>query len=122
MNLSTLRTHCLAKPGTTEERPFGPDILVFKVMGKMFALTGDEPEPSSVNLKCDPDDGLALRNQFVGVREGYHMNHRHWITVDLKSDVPDGLLVELINDSYDLVVTKLPKKDRETLKSLLIQK
>jgi predicted DNA-binding protein (MmcQ/YjbR family) len=84
----------------------------------MFALTGDEPEPKSVNLKCDPDDGLALRNQFDGVHEGYHMDHRHWITVDLNSDVPDGLLYELINDSYDLVVAKLPKKDREALKTL----
>ena len=119
MNLTTLRTHCLAKPGTTEERPFGPDTLVYKVMGKMFALTGDDPEPQSVNLKCDPDDSLALRSQFKGIREGYHMDHRHWITVELDSDIPHGLLLELINDSYDLVVAKLPKRDRETLKSLL---
>jgi predicted DNA-binding protein (MmcQ/YjbR family) len=115
MNLKTIRTHCLSKPRTTEERPFGPDTLVYKVMGKMFALTGDEPNPQSINLKCDPDDSLALRFQFKGVREGYHMNKRHWITVDLNGDVPESLIFELIDDSYALVVNRLRKKDRERL-------
>ncbi len=119
MNLDTLRNHCLAKPGTTAELPFGPGTLVFKVMGKMFALTGDEPQPESINLKCDPNDALALRDQFEGVKEGYHMNKRHWITLTFNTDVPDGLIFELIDDSYDLVVAKLTKRDRETLKSLL---
>lgn len=118
MNLYTLRAHCLAKPGTTEELPFGPETLVYKVMGKMFALTSDDLDLKSINLKCDPDDSLALRNQFEGVREGYHMDKRHWVTVMFNSDVPDGLIFELINDSYDLVVAKLPKKDREALKAI----
>lgn len=79
LNLQAVRDHCLAKPGTTEERPFGPDTLVFKVMGKMFALTGDDDPPRSLNLKCDPDEALALRAQFSGVQPGYHMNKKHWI-------------------------------------------
>ncbi len=115
MNLPTLRAHCLAKPGTTEEHPFGPDTLVYKVMGKMFALTGDELDPKSVNLKCDPDDALFFRAQFEGIREGYHMDKRHWITVDLHGSVPETLIFELIDDSYELVVKGLRKKDREQL-------
>jgi predicted DNA-binding protein (MmcQ/YjbR family) len=120
MHLPTLRTYCLAKPGTTEERPFGPDTLVFKVMGKMFALTGDELEPNSVNLKCDPDDALFFRNQFEGITAGYHMDKRHWITVDLKGSVPETLIFELIDDSYEMVVAKLPRKDREALKTIRV--
>ena len=115
MNLHTLRTYCLAKPGTIEERPFGPDTLVYKVMGKMFALTGDELDPKSVNLKCDPDDAIFFRTRFEGIREGYHMDKRHWITVDLQGSVPESLIFELIDDSYELVVKGLRKKDRDQL-------
>jgi predicted DNA-binding protein (MmcQ/YjbR family) len=85
-------------------------------MGKMFALTSDEPRPESVNLKCDPDDALFFRNQFVGVKPGYHMNKKHWNTVSLIGDVPDSLLREMIDDSYELVVAGLPRKLREELK------
>ena len=116
MNLTTLRTHCLAKPGTTEERPFGPDTIVFKVMGKMFALADDHPIPESVNLKCDPDDALFFRNHFEGIRPGYHMDKRHWITVQLDGSVPEALIFELMDDSYELVVKGLKKKDRDRLK------
>jgi predicted DNA-binding protein (MmcQ/YjbR family) len=118
VNLTSFRTYCLAKPGTTEERPFGPDTLVFKVMGKMFALTGDEPTPASVNLKCDPDDALFFRQKFEGVRPGYHMDKKHWNTVDLNGDVPDSLIYEMIDDSYELVVKGLRKKDRDALMGL----
>ncbi|GAB4578018.1 MAG: MmcQ/YjbR family DNA-binding protein [Anaerolineales bacterium] len=118
MNLPTLRTYCLAKPGTTEERPFGPDTLVYKVMGKMFALTGDELEPQSVNLKCDPDDALFFRHHFEGIQAGYHMDKRHWITVDLTGSVPESLIFELIDDSYELVIKGLRKKEREVLAKL----
>ena len=117
MNLAALRTHCLAKAGTTEERPFGPDTLVFKVMNKMFALCGDEPQPAFVNLKCDPDDALALRAQFEGIKPGYHMDKRLWNSVYLVDDVPDGLIFELIDDSYELIVASLPKKARKKLES-----
>ena len=115
MNLEALRTYCLSKPATTEDRPFGPDTLVFKVMGKMFALTGDEPDPPSVNLKCDPDDALSFRNQFEGVKPGYHMDKKHWNTIELNGDVPESLIFEMIDDSYELVVKGLRKKEREQL-------
>ena len=115
MDLAHLRTHCLAKPGTTEERPFGPDTLVYKVMNKMFALCSDDPQPGFVNLKCDPDDALFFREQFPGVTPGYHMDKRLWNSVSLAGDVPESLVCEMIDDSYDLVVASLPKKVRETL-------
>jgi predicted DNA-binding protein (MmcQ/YjbR family) len=118
MNLKSLRTYCLAKPGTTEERPFGPDTLVFKVMGKMFALVGDNPHPESVNLKCDPDDALFFRQKFEGVKPGYHMNKKLWNTVDLNGDVPETLIYKMIDDSYELVVNGLRKKDRDALRGL----
>lgn len=115
MNLIKLRAHCLAKPGTTEERPFGPDTLVFKVMNKMFALCGDDPEPEFVNLKCDPDDALFFRQKFDGVQPGYHMDKRRWNSVYLTGDVPESLILEMIDDSYDLVVAGLPGKLRAQL-------
>jgi predicted DNA-binding protein (MmcQ/YjbR family) len=117
VDLHHLRTHCLAKPGTTEERPFGPDTVVFKVMNKMFALCGDDPQPAFVNLKCDPDDALFFRENFEGVKPGYHMDKRLWNSVYLQSDVPETLVREMIDDSYDLIVASLPKKDRNTLES-----
>lgn len=116
LDLAHIRRHCLALPGAEETWPFGPDTLVFKVLGKMFALTAFEPEPSSINLKCDPADSLALQAEFPGIRPGYHMNKRHWITVDLNGSVPTGLVRELIDDSYALVVRGLPKADRERLR------
>ena len=115
MDLHALRTYCLAKPGTTEERPFGPDTLVYKVMGKMFALSGDELQPEYVNLKCDPDDAMFFRSQFEGVRPGYHMNKRLWNSVYLASDVPESLIREMIDDSYELVAAGLPRKLKEKL-------
>ena len=115
MELAKIRTHCLARPGTTEERPFGPDVLVFKVMGKMFTLTDAEPPPKSMNVKCDPDDCRALRAQFEGIIPGYHMDKRHWVTVQFNSDVPEKLALELIDESYDLVVATLPKKVQQEL-------
>ncbi len=122
MNLIALRNHCLAKPGVTEERPFGPETLVFKVMGKMFALTGDEPQPRSINLKADPDEALALRAEFEGVLPGYHMNKKHWNTVLLQADVPEVSICEMIDDSYFLVVNRLPKADRAAIVRQLDQK
>ena len=115
MNLAELRSYCVAKPGTTEERPFGPETIVFKVLGKMYALTGDESQPESINLKCDPDDAIFFRHQFDGVRPGYHMNKVHWNTVDLTGDVPDSLIREMIDDSYELVTEKLPRRLRDEL-------
>jgi predicted DNA-binding protein (MmcQ/YjbR family) len=117
MNLDDLRAICIAKPGTTEERPFGPDTVVFKVMNKMFALCGDDPQPEFVNLKSDADDALFFREKFDGVKPGYHMDKRTWNSVYLVSDVPESLVREMIDDSYDLIVASLPKKVRSTLES-----
>lgn len=112
MDIETLRQYCLAKPATTEGLPFGNDTLVFKVAGKLFALAGMDAIPPTVNLKCDPQRALELRDRYLAVRPGYHMNKRHWNTVELESDLTDEELRELIDHSYALVVEGLPKKVR----------
>ena len=109
--------YCLSKKGVTEELPFGPDVLVFKVMGKMFALT-DVDEFESVNLKCDPEKAIELREQYEFVQPGYHMNKAHWNTVEMNWDVDDQLVKSWIDDSYDLVVQKLPRKLRQEMENL----
>ena len=117
MDLDLLREYCLSKAGTTEELPFGPDTLVFKVMGKMFALT-DVDRFTSINLKCEPEKAIELREQYPGVKAGYHMNKKHWNTITSVSDVPIDLHFELIDLSYDLVVKGLKRKDRDLLEQL----
>lgn len=109
MNIETFRQLCLEKPGATEETPFGPDTLVFKVAGKMFALT-DLNDFESVNLKCDPERAMELREEHEGIMPGYHMNKRHWNTVLTNGSVKDALVRELLDQSYGLVVAALPKK------------
>ena len=115
MNINNLRLYLLAKPGTSEETPFGPGTLVYKVMGKMFALTQDLENPESINLKCDPDYALALRAQYPAIRGGYHMNKRHWNTVAFDGSIPKDLLFDMIDDSYALVVAGLKKSQKEFL-------
>ena len=115
MHLDTFRDLCLAQPGATEDQPFGPDTLVFKVAGKMFALLNVERLPPAVNLKCDPERALELREAYIGVRPGYHMNKRHWNTVELKGDVPSSVIRDLVEHSYALVVAGLTKRLRDTL-------
>ncbi|MFZ1617688.1 MAG: MmcQ/YjbR family DNA-binding protein [Flavobacteriales bacterium] len=114
MNIEQFRQLCLEKPGTTEETPFGPDTLVLKVMGKMFALT-DMNSFESVNLKCDPERAVALREEHDGITPGYHMSKVHWNTVTTDGRVKDSLLRELLDHSYALVVAALPKKVRAEL-------
>lgn len=114
MNIEDFRLYCLAKPNVTEELPFDENTLVFKVAGKMFALT-DIHRFDGVNLKCDPDRAIELRERFQGVQPGYHMSKVHWNTVKINTDVSDKLLFELIDHSYNLVVSKLPKKTRLNL-------
>lgn len=113
MDLAQFREYCLEKPGVTEGTPFGPDVLVFKVGGKMFALAAFDEVPCRVNLKCDPDLALDLRDRFDQVTPGYHMNKRHWNTVEIESGVPDGELRKMIDHSYELVVRTLPKSKAE---------
>lgn len=118
MDIETFRDYCLAKKGVEETFPFDEVTLVFKVMGKMFALTGLDKEEFSVNLKCDPEYSEELRESYEHIQPGWHMSKKHWNTVYFEEDVPDKLLVELIDHSYDLVVSKLKKGDREFLKSI----
>ena len=109
MNLAQFREYCLSKPRATEGTPFGPDVLVFKVGGKMFALAALDEMPTTVNLKCDPDWALDLRDRYEQVRPGYHMNKKHWNTVEIDGSIPDAELRKMIDHSYDLVVETLPK-------------
>lgn len=111
MNIESFRAHCLAKKGVTEEFPFDNSTLVFKVMGKMFALT-DVEEFSGVNLKVVPEEGAALRDQYSFIQGAYHMNKKHWITVATAEAIPDKLFKKLIDDSYALVVSGLTKSKK----------
>ena len=107
MDLAQFREYCLSKPRATEETPFGPDVLVFKVACKMFALATLDEVPTTVNLKCDPDLALDLRDRYEQVTPGYHMNKKHWNTVEIGSGIPDAELRKMIDHSYDLVTKRL---------------
>lgn len=113
MNIETLRDYCIRLPFVSEECPFGPETLVFKVMGKVFLLTGLDEEELSFNVKCDPEKAAELREHYPCVQPGYHMNKKHWNTVHADGSVSDELLKSWINHSYEMVVAGLPKKDRE---------
>ena len=115
MNAESFREYCLSKPAATEGTPFGPDNIVFKVEGKMFALLALDEVPLAVNLKCDPDLALEWRDRYEQVQPGYHMNKKHWNTVVLDGVIPEKEVRKMIDDSYDLVVQSLPKAKREKL-------
>jgi predicted DNA-binding protein (MmcQ/YjbR family) len=116
MNLETFREYCLSKKGVTEELPFGPDTLVYKVMGKMFALTGFDF--LSVNLKNFPEKNQELRAEYHAVIPGFHMNKQHWNTVTFDGSIKDALLREWIDESYKIVVSSLTKKMQDELKNI----
>jgi predicted DNA-binding protein (MmcQ/YjbR family) len=107
MRPADLRRHCLAQPDAVEEFPFGPNTSVFKVGGKMFALSQLQKQPLSVSVKCEPELAVQFRASYSAVEPGYHLNKRHWNTIRIGSDVPDRLVRHMIEDSYDLVVEKL---------------
>lgn len=111
MNIEAFRNYCLLKKGVTEEFPFDESTLVFKVMGKMFALTNIE-EFNSINLKCDPEEAQLLREQYSAVLPGYHMNKKHWNTIMIDGSIPDSLVLKWVDNSYQLVINGLPKKQR----------
>ncbi|MFA5669809.1 MAG: MmcQ/YjbR family DNA-binding protein [Balneolaceae bacterium] len=115
MNIETYRDYCLNLPGATEDFPFDNNTLVFKVMGKVFALC-DVDNFESINLKCDPVWAIELREQHPEIIPGYHMNKKHWNTVSNYGNLQDEMIYELITHSYNLVVAKLPKRDQEALK------
>jgi predicted DNA-binding protein (MmcQ/YjbR family) len=114
MDIESYRKYCLAKPGVTEEFPFDNNTLVFKVAGKMFALTSLATF-ESINLKVEPEKGAELREQYPAVRPGYHMNKKHWNTVIMDGSISDKLLLQWIDTSYDLVVNTLSKSQRSLL-------
>ncbi|MEY2482847.1 MAG: hypothetical protein QOK24_1375 [Verrucomicrobiota bacterium] len=109
MNVEGFRDYCLSKPAATEGTPFGPNNIVFKVGGKMFALLALDEVPPAVNLKCDPDLALELRDRYEQVQPGYHMNKKHWNTVVLDGVIPEKEISGMIDHSYALVVASLPK-------------
>ena len=119
MHIDTYREYCLAKKGVTEGFPFDESVLVFKVMGKIFALTNIHDDEFSVNLKCDPDRAVELRAEYEEeIIPGYHMNKQHWNTVSFDGDLRNELLKELIDHSYALVAKSLKKSQREELADL----
>ncbi len=104
-------------PGAVLEYPFGDDVMVYKVMNKMYALVGDT---KGLNLKCDPNDAIAYRDIYENVIPGYHMNKKHWNTIlfDKDDSIPDDIIVDMVKESYDLVVSKLTKKQKIQLETL----
>ena len=118
MHIEAFREYCIAKKSVTEEFPFDEVTLVFKVMNKMFAIAPLERIPSQVNLKCDPERAIVLREEFDGIiMPGYHMSKVHWNTLYLEQ-LPTALITELIDHSYDLIVASLPKKVQAEWQSL----
>ena len=117
MNLERIREYCLNKAGVTESLPFNEDSPVYKVMGKIFLIANLNP-PVTINLKCDPEKAVELREKYDSVTPGYHMNKLHWNTVEVNSTIPDKEILEWIDHSYNLVVSGLSKANKEKLKTL----
>ena len=107
MDLAAFREYCLSKAGALEETPFGPDTLVFKVGGKIFALASLDEIPARANLKCDPDLALELRDRYEQVTPGYHMNKKHWNTVAIDSGIPGNEVRKMVDHSYDLIAKRI---------------
>jgi len=116
MDLPDVIAQCLRLPGAEETTPFGPEALVYKVSGKMFAITVPEDFPARINLKCDPERAIELREEHKAIKPGWHMNKKHWNTVMLDGSLPPKLVREMVEHSYQLVVDALPKKAREALR------
>jgi predicted DNA-binding protein (MmcQ/YjbR family) len=115
MRAAELRDHCLAFSGSVETFPFGPEASVFKVAGKMFALSRLARQPLQVSVKCEPLLAVQLREAHPGVLPGYHLNKRHWNTLIIDGSLPDPMIKDMVEDSYDLVVSGLPPSRRRAL-------
>ncbi len=118
MNVEQFRTYCLAQKGVSEDFPFGESTLCLRVVGKIFAITGLDSERFTVNLKCDPEFALELREHHTEVQPGWHMNKKHWNTVDFEGDLGDAMLRSLIDHSYAQVVKSLKKAERILLEQI----
>ncbi len=112
MNIQSFLDYCYAKENVVEDFPFGPDTLVMKLKGKIFAITGLQSGDFKVNLKCNPEKAIELRARYPEIQPGFHMNKKHWNTVDFESSLSDKFLKELIDESYELIRKSLPLKDR----------
>ena len=112
MDPHELKAACLALPGAAEQFPFGDEDSVFKVGGKMYAISALDGEPLQLSLKCEPDLAAQLRAAHPAIAPGYHLNKRHWNTITLDGSLPDQMVTDLLGDSYDLVVASLPKARR----------
>jgi predicted DNA-binding protein (MmcQ/YjbR family) len=110
MHIDELRDYCLSKPEAEETTPFGPNTLVYKIKGKVFLILSLDSEPLQFNVKCDPDKAIELREEYACVLPGYHMNKKHWNTIVIDGSVPQKLLREWIDDSYNLVARNKKKK------------
>lgn len=117
MHIESVRSYCLAKKGTSEDFPFDEVTLVFRVMGKMFALLPLE-KGDRINLKCDPERAIDLRERYESVVGGYHMSKKHWNTVIFNAEIPEREFLDMIDHSYELIVSKLKKADKEALKNM----
>jgi len=115
MDQNKLEIYLSDMKGSTGSFPFGPEALVFKVLGKMFALVSQQEEVPRVTLKCTPADGEMLTGHYESIIPGYHMNKKHWITISLNGEIGQQMIFDLANDSYDLVVSKLTKADQKIL-------
>jgi predicted DNA-binding protein (MmcQ/YjbR family) len=115
MDQKSIKRYFLNKPQTIEDYPFGPEVAVYKVKGKMFATFSIHNDCPAINLKCEPDEACALRDIFKSVIAGYHMNKRHWNTVYLDGTVPKGEIERMVDNSYLLVVNKMTKKDQQSI-------
>ena len=118
MDFETFRAYALGKKGTSEDQPFGEGALVFRVLRKIFAITDFNDHPLQVNLKCDPERAVELRDRYEAVQPGYHMNKKHWNTVTFDGSIPEREVLAMIDHSYDLIVAGLKKKEREELAAL----
>lgn len=118
MNIELLREYCLNKKGVTDSFPFDDNALVFKVLNKMFLIIPVNSNPLNFTAKCDPHKAVKLREEYESINPGYHTNKKHWNTIEVNPDINDDLIYELVNHSYDLVVSGLSKKDKENLESM----
>ena len=116
MNIDELKRYCAVKNESQETYPFGPDTIVFKVSGKIYALVGLDEQPLRINLKCDPSQAQILRSMHDNILPGYHMNKEHWNTIIIDETIPDELICQLIDESYNLIVQKMTRKKQNAIK------
>lgn len=119
MNIEILRQYCLSKKGSSEDTPFDEVTLCFRVAGKIFAILPLDSLPQTINLKCDPEWAIELREAYTDIQQGFHMNKKHWNTIYIEGSLPPSLILKMIDHSYDCVVKSLKKIERAALQDIL---